>query len=185
MTAIPPAFALALLAATATAATADQDARRPPFAVRIGCELLNAETRDISSSRGWSAGGDLRLPVHGLLGSPHADADYRGNHGAAGAFDAFSVLYAERMAVDAGGTYVGGGLGLAVVRYAPGDEAPERAPGLTWGPAPASKVLVGHLWSNGLGVEAAYVATTPVHGVRTDAVLASLVWRFDARGWRR
>lgn len=177
-----------LAAAGATAAAAvsgDQDDRRAPFALRVGYEMLNAETRAISSPHGWTLGGDVRLPLRGLVGSPHLDADLRSNQASAGRFDALSAMYAERVAVDSGGTYVGGGLGLALVRYAPGDDAPERSPGLTWGAAPAAKALVGHLWGNGLGVEAAYLLTTPVHGVRTDAVLASLVWRFDARGWRR
>lgn len=176
---------LAAAAATAAAASGDQDDRRAPFALRVGYGMLNAETRAFSSPHGWTLGGDVRLPLHGLAGSPHLDADLRSNQASAGRFDSLSAMYAERVAVDAGGTYVGGGLGLALVRYAPGDGAPDGAPGLTWGAAPAAKALVGHLWRNGLGVEAAYLFTTPVHGLRTDAVLASLVWRFDARGWRR
>lgn len=193
MRALCPVLAATALAAS-DATVADEE--RPPLRVGAGYHLLNPEARNWTGKHGWALGIDARLPFPGLVGTSHADLDWRANKDTEGRFDALSLCYVERKAVDPSGVYLGLGAGLGWNRLATQEPAvpPMTVGNGAWqyamvsyyafkpdavGFRPLAKLVAGYEWrARHIGLEAAYLFSANMHGMRTDGLTVSATWRF-------
>lgn len=189
-----PLLALASTLAAGDAAVVDEE--RQPLRVGAGYHLLNPDARNWTGKHGWTLGVDARLPFPGLVGTSHADLDWRANKDTEGRFDAVSLCYAERKAFDASGVYVGLGAGLSWNRLTTQEPAvpPSTVGNSAWqyvmvsyyafkpdtvGIRPVAKLIAGYEWrERHIGVEAAYLLGPDMHDLRTGGLIISATWRF-------
>jgi hypothetical protein len=160
-----------LLGSVAAAWAAD----RPPFYLAGGIGYLNAEARELTTSKPWHAAAGWGEAAQALLGAPSIDLDWTHAAGRGNSLDTAGVTYNERVPLS-DSLYLGYGIGSFYNRLTLTDSAGDKQTDNNWtiGGIGRLGIYLGGGSYGSLFVEASYLYRGKIDGVNLSGAAFTL-----------